>query len=115
MNAAHWEFPLSSGPLASVAAALVMYAASLIGLAAPSPPPILLVDRAPESGIGFRLEHHPTDKKHLVETMPGGLAAFDYNGDDRTDLYFTNGASLPGLVKTSPAFWNRCHGRSRGR
>ncbi len=37
--------------------------------------------------------------------MPGGLAAFDYNGDGRTDLYFTNGASLPGLAKTSPTFW----------
>jgi len=114
MNAAHWEFPLSSGPLASVAAALVMYGASLIGLAAPSPPPILLVDRAPASGIAFRLEHHPTDEKHLVETMPGGLAAFDYNGDGRTDLYFTNGASLPGLAKTSPAFWNRLYRNDGG-
>ena len=40
--------------------------------------------------------------------MPGGVAAFDYNGDGRVDLYFTNGASGgDGFDKAAPRFWNR--------
>ncbi len=47
----------------------------------------------------FVLENNPTPDKHMVETMPGGIAIFDYNGDGRPDLFFTNGATLPGLTK----------------
>lgn len=48
---------------------------------------------------GFVLQHHPTAQKQMIETMPGGLAIFDYNGDGRPDLFFTNGAAVPSLVK----------------
>ena len=41
--------------------------------------------------------------------MPGGVAAFDYDGDGLTDIYFANGASLPSLEKTSPRYWNRLY------
>src|SRR6266700_2167358 len=30
-------------------------------------------------------------------------------GDGLTDIYFTNGASLPSLEKTSPRYWNRLY------
>jgi enediyne biosynthesis protein E4 len=53
------------------------------------------------------LEHSPTPQKHLVESMTGGVAAFDYNGDGRIDLYFVNGAQLPSLEKSAPRFLNR--------
>ncbi len=43
----------------------------------------------------------------MIETMPGGIAAFDYNGDGRTDIYFTNGAAIPSLEKESPKYLNR--------
>lgn len=45
----------------------------------------------------------------MIETMPGGIAAFDYNNDGRIDLYFTNGAASPSLVKDSPKYWNRLY------
>jgi enediyne biosynthesis protein E4 len=61
------------------------------------------------SGIDFVLENSPTDRKHLVETMPGGIAAFDYDGDGLTDIYFTNGAALPSLEKDSPKYRNRLY------
>ena len=62
----------------------------------PPSPPITLRDVASSSGITFRLENHPTPAKRLIETMPGGLAAFDYNNDGLADLFFTNGATATG-------------------
>ncbi len=38
--------------------------------------------------------------------MCGGVAAIDYDGDGWMDLFFTNGARLPGLKKTAPGFMN---------
>jgi enediyne biosynthesis protein E4 len=60
-----------------------------------------------EANLSFRLENNPTPRKLLVETMAGGVAAFDYDGDGLTDIYFTNGAALPSLEKNSPKFSNR--------
>lgn len=59
------------------------------------------------AALPFVLENHPTERKHLIETMPGGLAVFDYNGDGRPDIYFTNGASIPSLKKDDPKYSNR--------
>lgn len=69
--------------------------------------PIRFDEVAVSSGVRFVLDHAPTADKRLIETMPGGLAAVDYNGDGRIDLYFTNGASGDGFDKTAPRFWNR--------
>jgi hypothetical protein len=61
-----------------------------------------------ESGaIRFILENSPSAQKYIIETMPGGVAVFDYNGDGRPDIYLTNGAEIPSLEKTSPKFWNK--------
>jgi hypothetical protein len=66
-------------------------------------------DVSDSGGVRFTLENHPTSQKHMIETMAGGVAAFDYNGDGRTDLYFTNGAALPELEKTEPKYRNRLY------
>jgi hypothetical protein len=50
----------------------------------------------------FTLNHNPTVDKHMIETMPGGIAVFDYNNDGRPDIFFTNGASLPDLKTKHP-------------
>jgi hypothetical protein len=63
-------------------------------------------DVAGEAGLVFTHDNAPTPRKHLVETMPGGLALLDYDGDGRLDVFFTNGAELPGLAK-SPRQANR--------
>ena len=51
------------------------------------------------SGLAFVLQQHATPDRHMVETMAGGLAIFDYDGDGRPDIFFTNGAALPGWRK----------------
>jgi hypothetical protein len=78
--------------------------------AAPSPSEpggIRLRDVAREAGLDFVLENSPTPRKHLIETMPGGVAVFDADGDGRLDVFFANGASIPGLAKDAPRYSNR--------
>ena len=60
-------------------------------------------------GPGFVLQNHPTAQKQMIETMPGGLAIFDYNGDGLPDLFFTNGAAVPSLRKDLPKDANRLY------
>jgi hypothetical protein len=58
-------------------------------------------------GIGFSLDSSETPQKHAPETMAGGVAVFDYDNDGNLDLFFTNGADISTLKKTSPQYWNR--------
>ena len=69
--------------------------------------PIVFENVSDASGLSFVLDQHPTPDKNMVETMAGGLAVFDYDGDGLPDLFFTNGAPLPTLRKASPGDWNR--------
>jgi enediyne biosynthesis protein E4 len=62
-----------------------------------------------KDAIDFRLEHFPTEEKHLISTMAGGLAVFDFDGDGLMDVFFSNGAGIPLLRKTGPRFWNRLY------
>ena len=61
------------------------------------------------SGVQFHLTGAPSESKYLPETMAGGVAAFDYDGDGLTDLFFTNGSALPSLVKEGQQHWNRLY------
>src|SRR5438270_7354738 len=69
--------------------------------------PIRFREIARQAGLDFVLQNNPTPRKHMIETMPGGIAAFDYNNDGLTDSFFTNGASIPSMEKDSPKFSNR--------
>lgn len=60
-------------------------------------------------GFPNKLENSPSPTKRLIETMPGGVAVFDFDGDGRQDIYFTNGAPQPSLRKNDPKYWNRLY------
>ncbi len=74
------------------------------------------VDVTGRAGVRFVHQASLTSRKYLVESMSGGVAVFDYNGDGLPDIYLVNGAQLrdpmpadarPG--KSDPRFWNRLY------
>jgi enediyne biosynthesis protein E4 len=74
-----------------------------------NPSSVRLQNVASAAGLRFVYEHSPTPAKHFVESVPGGVAVFDYNGDGRPDVFFTNGANVPSLEKTFPRHANRLY------
>ena len=76
--------------------------------------PIRFREVAQQAGLDFVLHNNPTPRKNLIETMAGGVAAFDYNNDGKVDIFFTNGAAIPSLEKDSPTFFNRLYRNDGG-
>lgn len=62
---------------------------------------------ADKAGLHYITENCPTPKKNQPETMAGGVALLDYDGDGYLDIYLTSGAAIPSLEKDSPKYWNR--------
>ncbi len=73
------------------------------------PDPVRLTDIAAQAGVRFVLHNSATPEKHQIETMVAGVAVFDYNGDERPDIYFVNGALQPKLEKAGPEYYNRLY------
>jgi enediyne biosynthesis protein E4 len=57
--------------------------------------------------IDFKLDSCETQERHAPETMAGGVAIFDYNNDGKLDIFFTNGADIRTLKKSSAKYYNR--------
>jgi enediyne biosynthesis protein E4 len=57
--------------------------------------------------LPFHLESNESQSRNIPETMAGGVAVFDYNGDGRPDIFFANGADLATMKKTTAKYSNR--------
>jgi hypothetical protein len=78
-------------------ACLVMLSALLAGRAAPQAPEsagrMLFRDITREAGITFQ-HHAAPEKKFIVESMSGGVALLDYDGDGLLDIYLTDSLTV---------------------
>lgn len=63
---------------------------------------IRLEDATAWSGIAFVHTDGSSGRRYIVEAMSAGLATFDYDLDGLVDVYFLNGAALPGTMLTTP-------------
>lgn len=77
-----------------------------------APPLLNLVDRHDRAAVEFQYQNGAGGAKFLLETLGGGVAAFDYDGDGWPDLYFTQGRPLPvatdsGEIPPDKLFQNR--------
>ncbi len=88
--------------LAALTLAALPTCAPLPGQEQQKPSPI----RFELKNLPFRLDSNESQARNAPESMAGGVAVFDYNGDGRPDIFFTNGADLATLKKTSPKYSN---------
>jgi hypothetical protein len=70
---------------------------------------ICFENHQPGSDVNFVLENGTVPDKPIIDGIPGGLALLDYDNDGYLDIFFTNGASIPGLRKDGPQFSNRLY------
>jgi hypothetical protein len=74
----------------------------------------------PLRGIDFLLRNSPTPRKFLIETMPGGVALFDYDNDGLLDIFMVNGGRITeglrvpeNFERSNPRYWNRLYRQNR--
>ncbi len=68
---------------------------------------------AARSGLNYVTATDSTKNKNQPQTMVAGVALLDYDGDGYLDVYLVGGASIPSLIKDSPAYWNRLFHNNR--
>jgi len=57
------------------------------------------IDFSQEKSLNFRHDHGGSGNYYYIESMGSGICIFDYDNDGDMDLYFPQGAPLPGWRK----------------
>src|SRR5215831_3857646 len=58
-------------------------------------------DIAPKSQFSYVTHNDYRSRKYFIQPMAGGVAILDYDNDGKMDIFFTNGAELPSMKKSS--------------
>lgn len=66
-----------------------------------SPPAIKFADVTKAAGINF-IHESAKEKRYIVESMGGGVAMFDFDGDGRLDIYLLNSYSVEAALAKKP-------------
>ena len=90
----------------AIALACALSAQTLSGA---EPQRIRFENRQKHSGVNFVFNNGTTEDKPMLDGAPGGVALFDYDNDGYLDIFFTNGARIPGFVKENSSFYNRLY------
>jgi enediyne biosynthesis protein E4 len=111
----------SSKPAFGMLILMALFAAVANGQSRPSSQPQNATDAGPirfeeiaaKAGLNYITATASTENKNQPQTMVGGVALFDYDGDGYLDVYLVGGASIPSLIKDSPVYWNRLFHNNR--
>jgi enediyne biosynthesis protein E4 len=68
----------------------------------PQPPQEIFTDVTQQAGITWRQFSGESRERHLIETMGGGVAFLDFDGDGRLDIFFVNGGETPNGKSSGP-------------
>lgn len=109
----------AAGVALATAAALFVLAAPAAPVAPPAPArpatsPIRFENVAARAGLHHVVRNSETPERYQIEPMIAGVALLDYDDDGRLDVFFCNGATIPGLEKSDASFSNRLYRNGPG-
>ena len=87
----------------------VLLLAAGVALGDPAAAQIRFDDIAARAGVDHVVRNSETPERYQIEPMIAGVALLDYDGDGRLDVFFCNGATIPGLEKADGSFSNRLY------
>ena len=101
-----WIFRRHGRPLLFMAFAVLIFFVSLnfrpVEAQSSSQSKEIFTDITEEAGISWRQFSGESQDRFLIETMGGGVAFLDFDGDGLQDLFFVNGGETPHGKSSSP-------------
>ncbi|MEK7831209.1 MAG: CRTAC1 family protein [Acidobacteriota bacterium] len=79
----------------------VLFVVLLAAALAQQKPAVKFTDATKAAGINF-INDSSAEKKYIVESMGGGAAMFDFDGDGRLDIYLLNSYSVEAALAKKP-------------
>lgn len=112
--AAYWLWSQNAKPLddPSLAPSETIAAESAVRERLPTESPASAIRfQSVDAGIDFRYYGSPSPETYMTEQNGGGVAIFDFDGDDRMDLFLVNGSHFENTAENADAGSMLCRNR----